>query len=234
MDEWLSYRLGDFIPVTPEVYWRLLERINETFWPLHLLTVAVGMTALLMALRGRARITLLLLAPAWLSSGIIFHFNYYAELNWAAPWFGWVFVVQAGLLLALAAFGAGAQPARPPERVQTLIGSAIGTIGIVVYPLIPIIAGNDWQQAETFALHADPTAVATLGVTLVALRGARAWLVLPIPLLWCLLATLTLIPLEAPWALLPLAAAIATLLALVGSMFTTNKHRAPSDPLPPS
>lgn len=45
MNGWQTYRLEDFIPFTPEVYWRLLERINEAFWPLHVLAVAIGLAA---------------------------------------------------------------------------------------------------------------------------------------------------------------------------------------------
>ncbi|AHE99947.1 hypothetical protein [Thioalkalivibrio paradoxus] len=52
MNGWQTYRLEDFIPFTPDIYWRLLERINEAFWPLHVLAVAIGLTALLLALRG--------------------------------------------------------------------------------------------------------------------------------------------------------------------------------------
>lgn len=55
MNGWQTYRLEDFIPFTPEVYWRLLERINEAFWPLHVLAVAIGLAALLLALRGNRR-----------------------------------------------------------------------------------------------------------------------------------------------------------------------------------
>ena len=65
MNEWTSYRLQDFIPFTAEVYFRLLERMRETFWPLHLLTLALGATTLVLALKHRPRLACLLLAPLW-------------------------------------------------------------------------------------------------------------------------------------------------------------------------
>lgn len=225
MPDWQTYRLEDFLPVTPEVYWRLLERINETFWPLHLVAIAIGMAALLMALRNRTRTGLLLLAPAWLSSGIIFHFNYYAELNWAAPWFGWAFIVQAGLLPGAFALSNRPRQLHAPGRVQFMIGAAIGVFGIAGYPLISLLAGNGWHQAEIFGIHPDPTAIATLGIALVVPSGKKAWLVFPIPLLWSLIATLTLIPLEAPWALLPLALATVSTLTVIGAEWTTRLIR---------
>lgn len=199
MGNWQSYRLEDFIPFSPEIYWRLIERINEAFWPLHILTVALGVAALTLALRGNTRVALALLAPAWLSSGIIFHFEYYAELNWAAPWFGWSFIVQAALLTAIAATNATPREPGHSGKVTRLSGAAIAIGALLAYPLI---------TAETYGLHPDPTAIATLGILLVSLRGVIAWLAILIPTLWCLVSTLTLIPLEAAWAPLPLAVAI--------------------------
>ncbi|RFF28215.1 MULTISPECIES: DUF6064 family protein [unclassified Wenzhouxiangella] len=199
MGNWQSYRLEDFIPFSPEIYWRLVERINEAFWPLHILTAALGVAALTLALRGNTRVALALLAPAWLSSGIIFHFEYYAELNWAAPWFGWSFIVQAALLTAIAATNATPREPGHSGKVTRLSGAAITIGALLAYPLI---------TAETYGLHPDPTAIATLGILLVSLRGVIAWLAILIPTLWCLVSTLTLIPLEAAWAPLPLAVAI--------------------------
>lgn len=212
LNDWQSYRLEDFIPFTSEVYWRLLERINDAFWPLHVLTVGLGLAALFLALRGRTRIALILLAPAWISSGIIFHLVYYSELNWAAPWFGQAFIAQATLLLASAAF-TGRRPEhrheyKRPGGPTIWIGATIAALALLAYPLLAMAIGAGPTHAEAFGLHPDPTAIATLGILLVASRGAGTWLATPIPFLWCLIATLTLIPLEAAWALLPLAAGI--------------------------
>jgi len=204
MSDWQSYRLEDFIPFTPEIYWRLIERINETFWPLHILTVALGTAALVLALRGNMRTALILLAPAWLSSGIIFHLSYYAELNWAAPWFGRAFIAQAAILLVIAAFIVNRQAGSRTGGLTTRVGTAITALALLAYPLIAIVLGPGPTRAETHGLHPDPTALATIGIVLVALRGGGAWLALVIPMLWCLVATLTLIPLGAAWAWLPL------------------------------
>lgn len=224
MNDWQSYRLEDFIPFSPEIYWRLIERINEAWWPLHVITVALGLVALVLALRGNSRIALVLLAPAWLTSGIIFHLSYYAELNWAAGWFGWAFIVQATLLLSMAAFGAkgGADP-RPRKSIIG-IGSTIVVLAVPAYPLIAATLGGGVAHAETYGLHPDPTAIATLGVLLITRRGPAAWLAVPIPMAWCLIATLTLIPLNAAWALLPLAMALVAVGALAMAAWTRTEN----------
>ncbi|TVP76243.1 DUF6064 family protein [Thioalkalivibrio sp.] len=206
MNDWQTYRLEDFIPFTPDIYWRLLERINETFWPLHILAVAIGLTTLLLALRGNKRMALALLAPAWLTSGIIFHWTYYAELNWAAPWFGWGFIAQAVLLLALAFLAGSVKTQEPSKALSTWIGTTVAMVSLLGYPLIAATIGPGLSHAETYGLHPDPTAIATLGVLLILLRGPTLWLSLVIPILWCVIGSLTLIALDATGALIPLAA----------------------------
>lgn len=228
MSTWQSYRLEDFIPFTPEVYWRLIERVNEAFWPLQLLTVALGLAAVTLALRGNARIALLLLAPAWLSSGIIFHLNYYAELNWAAPWFGWAFILQAGLLMAIATFPGRSTTRDDSNKPAAWIGATIAVGALLGYPLIAAAPGAAATHAETFGLHPDPTAIAAIGIVLIALRGASAWLALAIPFLWCAITSLTLAPLQAAWAWLPLTlAAIAALSCIARSIKRREADRPP-------
>jgi hypothetical protein len=207
MNGWQTYRLEDFIPFTPEIYWRLLERINEAFWPLHVLAVAIGLTALLFALRGNKRVAVALLAPAWLASGILFHWTYYAELNWAARWFGWGFVAQAALLIALALFAGSIKTQEPSKRLSTWIGATVAVVSLLGYPLIAAAIGPGLSHAETYGLHPDPTAIATLGVLLIILRGPTLWLPMLIPILWCVIGSLTLMAIGATGALIPLAAA---------------------------
>lgn len=207
MNDWQTYRLEGFIPFTPDIYWRLLERINETFWPLHIVAVAIGLTALLLALRGHQRMALALLAPVWLTSGIIFHWTYYAELNWAAPWFGWGFIAQAVLLLTLAFFAGSSRTQGSSKALSTWIGATVVLVSVLAYPLIALTIGPGLSHAETYGLHPDPTAIATLGVLLIILRGPTLWLAMLIPILWCVIASLTLMAIDATGALIPLAAA---------------------------
>ncbi|MCG5501776.1 DUF6064 family protein [Ectothiorhodospira lacustris] len=207
MSDWQTYRLEDFIPFTADIYWRLLERINETFWPLHIVAVSIGLAALLLALRGNKRMALVLLAPAWLTSGILFHLTYYAELNWAAPWFGWGFVAQAVLLLTFAFFAGSIRTQGPSKGLSAWIGTTITVVSLFGYPLIAATIGPGLSHAETYGLHPDPTAIATLGVLLIILRGPALWLALTIPTLWCVIGSLTLMAIDATGALIPLAAA---------------------------
>ena len=196
--DWQTYRLGDFIPFTPEVYFRLIERVNEAFWPWQLATVALGLAALVLALRGNHRAALIALAPAWVISALAFHFDFYAEINVAAPWFGWAFIAQAALLALVAGWPGARSLQSRPGPIRRTVGTGIAVLGIVAWPLLALVTGHGWGRSEVFGLHPDPTAIATLGIALLAANGLRAVLAIALPALWCIVATLTLIALLQP------------------------------------
>ncbi|NCF09887.1 MAG: MFS transporter permease, partial [Gammaproteobacteria bacterium] len=219
MSDSQSYRLEDFIPFSPEVYFRLVERINEAWWPLQFLALGLGLAALAAAWRGRVRVALVLLAPAWAASGIVFHLQRYAELNWAADYFGGAFLVQSALLLGLGLFGRA--PERPPGRSpMAWVGAAITLFGLVGYPLIASVGGHGWSRSEVFALHPEPTVLVTLGIALVVLVGVQAALAAVIPILWIGIATLTLAALQADWAWVLLGVMVFALAGVVADRVT--------------
>ncbi len=197
--DWRSYTVADFVPFTAEVYARLIEQANAAHWPLHLVTVTSALAALVLAWRGRARFANALLAVAWAWVGVTFLMQRYAELSWAGRYFGWAFLAQTALLLAAAVGGRGLGAPGRPFTAARVAGLAVAALGCG-YPLIAPLAGRPWLQAETFGIHPDPTAIATLGVCLVGLRGGWLWSAMIVPGLWCLTAGLTLEVLGVPWA----------------------------------
>ncbi|BBI60205.1 DUF6064 family protein [Vreelandella sulfidaeris] len=196
MNEWTSYQLQDFIPFTAEIYFRLLERMGETFWPLHLLTLALGAATLALALRHRTQFACLLPAPLWAFVAVAFFIQRYAELNWAGGYIGDAFIAQAVLLVLMALTGWGMDNAPRATHPPVAIGIAITLFGLVLMPtLMPLIAplsGGSWYQAEVFGIHADPTAATTLGLLLIMLRGFALWIAALIPALWLVVSGLTL------------------------------------------
>ncbi|WP_336273165.1 MFS transporter permease [Vreelandella indica] len=192
MNEWTSYQLQDFIPFTAEVYFRLLERMGETFWPLHLLTLGLGAAALMLALKHRTRIACLLPAPLWAFVAVAFFIQRYAELNWAGGYVGYAFIAQAVLLVLMALTGWGMDNAPRATNPPVAIGIAITLFGLIIMPLIVPLSGGSWYQAEVFGIHADPTAVTTLGLMLIMLRGFALWITVIVPALWLVVSGLTL------------------------------------------
>ncbi|ADH90867.1 conserved hypothetical protein [Ancylobacter novellus DSM 506] len=215
MSEWWTYRLDDFLLFAPRTYWRLFEAQNAALWPLHPVTVAAGLALLLLIASrpDRARFwTGLVLAALWAFVGWSFLMNRYAAINWAVAYVASAFFLQAGLLLLAALLPRGLAFAR--HDATSWAGLLLALVGLLLYPALPLVFSRPWTSAEVFGIAPDPTAIVTLGL-LMAARGAWLAVLLPIPLLWCLVSGLTLWAMDDAQAWLPLAvAAIGVLLAL--------------------
>jgi len=219
MSEWWSYGLSDFLLFSPRTYYRLFELYNAAIWPAQILSISVGIVMLMLLRRPgprQGRLIAALLVLCWLWVAIAFHFERYATINWTAPYFAAGFAVEAALLLWLGVihgrlrFGLDANPAG-------VVGFAIVLFALAVQPLIGPLLGRDWRQVEIFGVAPDPTAVATLGMLLLA-TGSTAWELLVLPALWCAVAGATLWTMQAPdfW-IAPLAAFLVLALAAHGS-----------------
>ncbi|MNF68025.1 hypothetical protein D3C84_498560 [compost metagenome] len=219
MAEWWLYGPRDLLLFAPRTYYRLFELYNLELWPLQLLALALGTTVLVLWRRGGARAgraiaAILLLCWLWVAWG--FHWQRYASINLAAGYFALAFVVQAALLLWSGVLRGRLAPAAT-TRLQQRAGLVLLLFALLIFPAIGPLLGRSWTQAEVFGMAPDPTALATLGVLLLA-GGRPAWGLWPLPVAWCLVSGTTLWAMEAPdFALAPLAALLALGLAVVGA-----------------
>ena len=225
MSGWSSYALRDFIPFTPDVYFRLLARMGESFWPLQLFTLALGFVVLILAVRGRGRLVLALLAPLWVFVGIAFFEHRYGNLNWVGHYLCWGWLVQGAGLLVLALTGRGSNGGLSAPPGIAVTAALIALFGLLGFPLLATVLGIGWQQAEVFGLHPDPTAVVTLGLLLIVLRGWVLWLACAIPMLWITLSALTLQVFEAPWFTALFAVLAAAIGGLIGVTWAASPRR---------
>jgi hypothetical protein len=202
MSEWWSYRPEDFLLFSPRVYWRMFELHNAALWPLHLLTLAAGLIIILIARRSGtgARWLALILAMLWIFVGWSFLWNRYATINWAAAYVAPAFAVEGVLLLVIGSLHGGLAFDRRGPAGWT--GYLILGFALAGAPLLAPLQGRGWASSEVFGIAPDPTAMATLGVLLLA-HGRLLPLLLPIPVLWCFLSGLTLQTMGEPqaWAL---------------------------------
>ena len=142
---------------------------NAALWPLHVLTLAAGVIIILLIARRPAigpRWLALILAILWIFVGWSFLWNRYATINWAAAYVAPAFAVEGVLLLVigslrdgLASTGAGL-PAGPD--ISSLPSPSPAR------PLLGPLPGRGWASSEVFGITPDPTAMATLGVLLLA------------------------------------------------------------------
>jgi hypothetical protein len=184
MGDLATYSLNDFVPFTPEVYFRLFTRLNEAVWPAHLAAVLVAGVIVWSAVRGRGRTVGILLAICWGWVGWIYHFELYASLNWAGTYSGWAFLVQSALLVAYGVAGRLDRHGDGPPDGPSRVALALATFGLVMVPLFGPLSGRGWGGLQIFGVAPDPTALATLGFVLTAER--TRWLLVVIPVVWCL------------------------------------------------
>jgi hypothetical protein len=212
MSEWWTYRPEDFLLFSPRVYWRLFELHNAALWPLQLLGLAAGLVIILLVASrptSSARWLALLLSTLWIFVGWSFLWNRYAAINWAAAYVAPAFAVEGVLLLVSGTLLDGLSFNR--RGPAGWIGYFILVFALAGQPLLAPLQGRGWASSEVFGVAPDPTVIATLGLLLLA-RGRLLPLLLPIPVLWCLLSGITLWTMGEPQAWAVLAA-----LALTGA-----------------
>lgn len=216
MAEWWTYRPSDFLMFSPRIYWRLFESLNEAWWPAQLLLV--GGALLCLVLRPHARAAALWLGGSWCMVAWTFLHQRFAPINWVADGFALGFVLQ-GLLLIGLAFSGYVCVSRDGRRGRA--GRVLVLWALLLHPLLVLLAGRPWQQAEVFGLAPDPTCIATLG-WLVMLRPepSQRWPVRDgwlcawgLALAWCLVSAATLATMGSAQAAVVLAAAVLALAA---------------------
>jgi hypothetical protein len=221
MSEWWTYTLADFLLFSPRTYYRLFELYNADLWPVQVLALALGVAILAVLRHGgawRGRFVAAILAGCWIWVAWAFHWQRYASINWAAPYFAAAFAIEALLLISTGvmrnklAFNA-------ELAVTQRVGLGIFLFALIVQPLIGPLVGRDWAQAEIFGVAPDPTVLATLGILLLAAHRAFRGL-LAIPLLWCALSGAVQWTMGSPDALVMPFAGLAVLF-----LAATRKHQ---------
>ncbi|MDO9564741.1 MAG: DUF6064 family protein [Bradyrhizobium sp.] len=206
----------------------MFELQNAALWPLQALTLAAGILILLLVAwrpRSSARWLALLLAILWIFVGWSFLWNRYTPINWAAAYVAPAFAVQ-GILFLVAGFWLDGL-AFGRRGLAGWTGYFLLAFALAGQPLLAPLQGRGWASSEVFGVAPDPTVIGTLGLLLLA-RGRLLPLLLPIPVLWCLLSGITLHTMGEPQAW---TSHIALLLAVTAWISTIiRQRRSPSTP----
>ena len=217
MDAWWTYGIADLVLFTPETYCRLFELHHLDWWPMQLACLAMAVVILLCLwlkpVRG-GRVIAILLAASWAWVGWAFLHLRFAPIHWDANWYAAAFVLQA-LLLFVYGLSRRGMEFETGNTVRAGIGVFVLLGALLVMPSTAHLTGRGWMQAELFAMTPDATALATIGLLLLAKGRVAIWLVV-IPVAWCFVTGATLWALEAPEALiLPAGAILAIALMLL-------------------
>ncbi|WP_419909177.1 DUF6064 family protein [Hoeflea sp.] len=214
---WLSYRLSDFVMFSERVYQRQIQLYNENWLGLQVVALILAGVIFWHMLKpsGRSgRVIPILLALAWFWVGWSFLWARYAEINLLALYAAPAFALQGLALLVIAGLPGGLRVKLPRDPLR-LPAITLLFFALFLYPLIALLAGEPVMSAEFFALMPDPTAVATLAVVSMC-AGPMRWLLMLVPLAWCLCSAAVLWVLESAqfWPL-ALLVAVAVLLAAI-------------------
>ena len=179
------------LPFTAETLFSSFEQYNRALWPLPILAVALALAIILVTLRpvrGGDRAIGALVALAWLWIGVGYHFLHFAAIDFAAPLYGALFVLE-GLLLAWTGVVRG-NARLPLRRRPVRLGRPRARDRRGARLAARRLWGHGWQSLRVAVLAPGPTAAFTLGLLL--LTGGRTPLHLAvIPLLWTLVAGAT-------------------------------------------
>jgi hypothetical protein len=230
MSEWWSYSPSDFLLFSARTYYRLFEIHNAALWPAPLLTLLLGV-GILVLMRGearwRGRAISATLAVLWGFVGWAFLWDRYASINWAARYAALVFGLEALMLVAIGV-GRGGLSFRPRRGAKGAAGMVLFVVAVALYPILLRLLGRDWRQTETFGITPDPTAIATLGLLLLASGSGRRALMV-IPMLWCVMSGATLWLLGSPEAWVPIMALLAVVVTAMTRVGPSRQERQAED-----
>ena len=223
MTEWWTYRLSDFLLFSADTYYRLFELYNQAIWPAHVAVFVLCGLAVFLLFSPRLwseRFLFCFLAACWLWVAWGYHVTHLSTINWAAPYFAAGFALEGLLLFLVGGFSKKLHLDIAADGTSR-VGIGLAVFGLAIQPLIGPLSGRPWTQVELFGLAPDPTVVVTLG--LILLKSQSRWILLGIPVTWCLLSSATLWTMGMRDFWIMLAAALIALIA-VGNKRPQNHH----------
>ncbi|MHB9130982.1 MAG: DUF6064 family protein [Armatimonadota bacterium] len=213
------------LPFSTEAFLDVFVRYNTAIWPLHVVVYALGILAVLAAVRpyrGSQQVITGILALLWLWVGAVYHLVFFRQINPAAMAFGMLFIAQ-GMLFLLTGFRS--QQHYPAQtNLYSVTGGVFILYAMVIYPALGYIFGHIYPRAPMFGVAPCPLLVFTFGLLLFTSQRVP-WYLLVIPFLWSIVglsAALTL-GIHQDLALIISAVVTVSLLALRNSRDISRK-----------
>lgn len=175
------------MPFTREQFLNVFQQYNLAIWPMEVVFVLLGLTAIYLAVAPRKqsnRIITGILCFFWLWMGTVYHIMYFSAINSAAYLFGSLFIVQglvfafSGLIKQSLSFGFRGDG-------YGITGAILLLYALLIYPILGAFQGHGYPQSPTFGLPC-PTTIFTFALLLWAEKKVPVY-VLIIPFLWSLL-----------------------------------------------
>ena len=187
------------IPFTIEQFFDVFEKYNTAIWPAQLVAYALGIAAIVLAIRdtaARGRLVSAILALSWAWMGVFYHLVHFSRVNPAARIFGALFIVQGivfvvfGCVLTKLRFRFVAKPI-------PIVGALLILYAMALYPLIGRMFGHAYPRCPIFGIAPCPSTIFTFGILLWASRRVPLYVVI-IPFLWSLVSMSAAVNLHVP------------------------------------
>jgi hypothetical protein len=190
MSQLLQFSLLDMTPYDRQSWFYLVGDYNQAIWLAYPLALLLTLAMLGLLFRPTKKLSdhqsvrwvLAFLGAGWIWTGAVFHTQYFADLNWAAPWFGWAFIAQ-GCLLLLAAILMKSASWVPLSSLRGRLAQFLLLLGLVIYPLSGLLEGRTFMQLEWFPLLPAPVTLVSFALLMLLTTRWRHALVV-IPILW--------------------------------------------------
>jgi hypothetical protein len=183
------------LPFSRDDFFTVFVRYNDSVWPAQVVLYALAVVAVVLAFRRSAtasRGAHALLAALWLWMALVYHAGFFAGINRAALVFALIFVAQSGLFVMLAGRRKSVVYA-PRKDLAGLAGGGLVVLGLVVYPMLSLVAGHRYPAQPTFGLPC-PTTIFTFGMLIWAIDTIpRAAFVIPV--IWSAIASVAAVQL---------------------------------------
>lgn len=168
-----------------EVYFSLIGQYNADIWPAQLVSWALGLVALFLVFRPSRTSSIIIgmiLGACWLWTGIAFHWFAFAPLNFAAPVFAGLFIMQAALV-GIIIFRKRNLRFQYAPTASGIAGLILLAIALGAYTVTGPLFGIALEQSPMFGVSSQTTVLFTLGMLLLA-QPHTPWVLAIIPLLW--------------------------------------------------
>lgn len=177
------------LPFTIDQFLGVFRGYNEAVWPVQWVLAAVGVIAVVSALRGEprtSRLVSVLLAVLWFWMAIAYHLAFFADLSRVGIVFGLAFGLQ-GALWSWLAVRKQVTVYRPASVATMSIGAVLILYALIFYPVLGFLLGHRYPASPTFGVPC-PTTIFTLGLMAWAGSSMPHRLLL-VPLAWAVVGT---------------------------------------------
>jgi len=212
------------IAFSSEAYYALFAEYNRAVWPAQIVALMLGLLALVSAGRPFGlsdRLIATILVVFWVWSGLIYHWHYFAGINFAAPVLAVLFLFQA-LLLIWTGIIRGRIAFRFSGDLYAWAGAALAIYALAFHAISSYLVGHLWPALPAFGVTPSSVLLFTLGMLLMA-EPRVPWHLVVLPVVLCIVGAL------GAWFLnvredLPLAVASFTV-----PLFAMLKNRRPGN-----